>query len=107
MICPKKLKILKKKVKHELKFGNFSSSETLTIDKLNSILRTGINYYLVSSYTYKQLNSLRLFMKKYFYKSLLRKYCSKPKVHSFINRYFCNKENFCVNSKGEVTTSFF
>ena len=69
------------------------------IDQVNIILRSALNYYNLTSSTKNQLLPLNDLLHKLFYKYLLRKFSSKPKIYTFIRTNFRNQNRFVSKKK--------
>ena len=71
----------------------------LIVDQVNTILRGALNYSNLTSLTKNQLLSLNDLLHKLFYKYLLRKFSSKPKIYTFIRTNFRNQDRFVSKNK--------
>lgn len=100
LIQNQRLKKLKDSLKMQLNRKNSYFSVELMIDQVNTILRGALNYYNLTSSTKNQLLPLNDLIHKLFYKYLLRKFSSKPKIYTFIKINFRNQNRFV--SKGKV-----
>lgn len=82
-------KQLKNSLRVQLSKRNSHLSVKKMIDKVNTILRGSLNYYNLTATIKKQLLPINNLLHKLFYKYLLRKFGSAPKIYSFITRYGC------------------
>lgn len=92
-----------KKLKDSLKIllnrkNSYLSVKTM-IDRVNTILRGALNYYNLTATTKKQLLPLNNLLHKLFYKYLLRKFSSTPKIYSFIRTNFISQNRFTAENK--------
>lgn len=69
------------------------------IDKLNTILKCSLNYFSLTASTKKQLLPINNLLHKLFYKYLLRKFNSVPKIYSFIKTNFIDQNRFKDENK--------
>lgn len=70
------------------------------IDSLNTIIRGFLNYYNITSTIFSQLLPINNLLHELFYKYLLRKFSSTPKIYTYIKENFKDGNRFC--SKGKV-----
>jgi len=70
------------------------------IDSLNRMMRGFLNYYNITSTISSQLLPVNDLLHKSFYKYLLRKFSSTPKIYTYIKENF--KEGKRFSSKGKV-----
>lgn len=99
LIQNRRLKILKDSLKIQLNRKNSYLPVELMIDQVNIILRSALNYYNLTSSTKNQLLPLNDLLHKLFYKYLLRKFSSKPKIYTFIRTNFRNQNRFVSKKK--------
>mgnify|MGYP001799392096 CR=1 FL=1 len=99
LIQNRRLKKLKNSLKTQLNRKNSHFPVEIMIDQINSILRRALNYYNLTSSTKNQLLPLNDLLHKLFYKYLLRKFSSKPKIYTFIRANFRNQNKFVSKSK--------
>lgn len=90
-ICVKKLKNFLR-VRLCKKNSNFSVKTM--VGQVNAILKSFLNYYNLTTATKKQWLSIKNLLHKLFYKYLLRKFSSVPKIYSFIKINFINQNCF-------------
>ena len=93
------LKKLKYSLKVQLNRRNSYLSVKLMIDRVNTILISALNYYNLTFSTKSQLLPLNNLLHKLFYKYLLRKFSSKPKIYSFIRANFRNQNRFVSKNR--------
>ena len=93
------LKKLRNSLRAQLSRRNSHLSVRLMIDKLNSILRGFLNYYNLTATIKKQLLHINNLLHKLFYKYLLRKFGSAPKIYSFIKTKFIDQDCFKDGNK--------
>lgn len=93
------MKKLKDSLKIQLNRKNCYLSVEIMIDKVNTILRGALNCYNVTATTKKQLLPLNDLLHKLFYKYLLRKFSSIPKIYTFIKTNFVNQNRFIAKNK--------
>jgi Group II intron, maturase-specific domain len=91
------LKKLKNSLKVQLSKKNSHLSVKTMVNKLNTILKGFLNYFSFTATIKKQLLPTNNLLHKLFYKYLLRKFSSVPKIYSFIKTNFINQNRF----KGE------
>ncbi len=84
LVQNRSLNNIKAKIKTQLSARNNYLSPDIMIDKLNYILRRALNYYNLTSTITKQLLPLNSLLNRFFYRYLLRRYSSKPKIYTFI-----------------------
>lgn len=94
--CVKKLK---DSLKMQLNRKNSYLPVELMIDRVNTILRDALNYYNITSTTKNQLLPLNNLLHKLFYKYLLRKFSSIPKIYTFIRTNFRSQNRFISKNK--------
>lgn len=99
LIQNRQLKKLKDSLKIQLNRKNSNLPVGLMIDQVNTILRGALNYYNLTSSTKNQLLPLNNLLHKLFYKYLLRKFSSKPKIYTFIRINFRNQNRFVSKNK--------
>jgi len=99
LIQNRRLKKLKDSLKIQLNRKNSYLPVEVMIDQVNAILRGALNYYNLTSSTKNQLLPLNDLLHKLFYKYLLRKFSSKPKIYTFIRTNFRNQNRFVSKSK--------
>jgi retron-type reverse transcriptase len=99
LIQNRRLKKLKDSLKIQLNRKNSYLPVELMIDQVNAILRGALNYYNLTSSTKNQLLPLNDLLHQLFYKYLLRKFSSKPKIYTFIRTNFRNQNRFVSKSK--------
>lgn len=68
------------------------------IDKLNNILRDFLNYYNLTNTIIKQLLPLNNLLHKLFYKYLLRKFSSSPKIYRYIKTNYIDQNRFKIGN---------
>ena len=90
------MKKLKDSLKIQLNRKNSYLLVEIVIDQVNTILRGALNYYNVTATTKKQLLPLNGLLHKLFYKYLLRKFSSTPKIYFFIRTNFVSQNRFTV-----------
>lgn len=90
---------IKTKLKTQLNFKNSYLAPEVMIDKLNLILKGCLNYYNLFGSLTKQLLSLNDLLHRFFYKYLLRRYSSKPKIYSFLRKEFRKEKRFSAKNK--------
>jgi retron-type reverse transcriptase len=90
---------IKTKLKTQLNAINSYVPPDVMIDKLNSILRGALNYYNLTGTITKQLLPLNDLLHRFFYKYLLRRYSSKPKIYTFIRKNFRKDKRFSAENK--------
>ena len=90
---------IKTKLKTQLNATNSYLPPNVMIDKLNSILRRALNYYNLTGTITNQLLPLNNLLHRVFYKYLLRRYSSKPKIHTFIREKFRKDKRFSAGNK--------
>jgi hypothetical protein len=85
----------KDKIKKQIsaKFSTMSVKDL--IDKINSMLRGFLNYFNITSDISKQANQLNDLIHRLFYKFLLRKFSSTPKIYTMIRERFIKDGTFC------------
>lgn len=93
------LKKLKNSLRIQLSKKNCYFSVKIMIDKVNAILKGFLNYYNITATTNKQLLLINNLLHKLFYKYLLRKFSSVPKIYSFIKMNFINQNRFKDENK--------
>lgn len=93
------LKKLKNSLRVQLSKKNGYLPVEVMIDKVNTILRGSLNYYNLTATTKKQLLPINDLLHKMFYKYLLRKFSSVPKIYSFIKTNFINQNRFKDGNK--------
>ena len=93
------LKKLKNSLRVQLSKKNGYLPVKVMIDKVNTILRGSLNYYNFTATTKKQLLSINNLLHKLFYKYLLRKFSSVPKIYSFIKTNFKDQNRFKDENK--------
>lgn len=93
------LKKLKNALRVQLSKKNGYLSVRTMIDKLNNILRGFLNYFSPTVVTKKQLLPINNLLHKLFYKYLLRKFSSVPKIYSFIKINFIDQNRFKDGNK--------
>jgi len=93
------LKKLKNSLGVQLSKKNGYLSVQTMIDKVNTILRGFLNYYNLTATTKKQLLPINNLLHKLFYKYLLRKFSSVPKIYSFIKTNFIDQNRFIAENK--------
>jgi hypothetical protein len=69
------------------------------IDSLNIMIQVFLNYYNLTYTIYSQLLPINDLLYKSFYKYLLRKYSSVPKIYTYIKKNFKNGDRFSSNRK--------
>jgi hypothetical protein len=99
------LKKLKDSLKIQLSRRNSYISIEIMIDKVNTLLRGALNYYNLTRTTKKQLLPLNNLLHKLFYKYLLRKFSSTPKIYTFIKTNFTNQNRFIAKNKSLLKVS--
>ena len=77
---------------------SFLSVEQM-IDSLNKLVRGFLNYYNITSTISQQLLPINDLLHKSFYKYLLRKFSSTPKIYTFIKENFKTGTRFSSNGK--------
>jgi len=93
------IKNLKDKLKSQLNRKNSYLSVDVMIDRINSILKSSLNYYNITATTNKQLLPLNNLLHRLFYHYLLRKYSSTPKIYTYIKTNFISQNRFTVKNK--------
>ena len=93
------LKKLKNSLRVQLSKKNGYLSVKTMIDKLNTILRGSSNYFSLTAATKKQWLPINNLLHKLFYKYLLRKFSSVPKIYSFIKTNFIDQNRFKDENK--------
>ena len=93
------LKNLKNSLRVQLSKKNCYLSVKAMIDKVNIILKGSLNYYNLTATTKNQLLLINNLLHKLFYKYLLRKFSSVPKIYSFIKTNFINQNRFKAENK--------
>lgn len=93
------LKILKNSLRVQLSKKNGYLSVKTMIDKLNTILRGSLNYFNLTATIKNQLLPINNLLHKLFYKYLLRKFSSVPKIYSFIKTNFIDQNRFKDGNK--------
>lgn len=90
-------KFAKIKLKARKLFVRSLASEPLNtiINKQNSLIRGICNYYSISRECRMQLDSLEPFFYKQMWKTIKKKFGSKPKKISFIKSEFIREKRFC------------
>nr|YP_010338943.1 putative reverse transcriptase protein [Erythrolobus coxiae]UNJ19015.1 putative reverse transcriptase protein [Erythrolobus coxiae] len=90
-------KFAKIKLKARKLFARSLASEPLNmiINKQNSLIRDICNYYSISREARMQLDSLELFFHKQMWKTVKKKFGSKPKKIFFIKSKFIQENRFC------------
>ena len=90
-------KFAKTKLKARKLFARSLANEPLNtiINKQNSLIRGICNYYSISRECRMQLDSLEPFFYKQMWKTVKKKFGSKPKKVSFIKSEFIEKGRFC------------
>lgn len=88
------LKKLKNSIRVQFSKKNGYFSVKMMIDKVNTVLRGFLNYYNITATTKKQLLPINNLLHKLFYKYLLRKFSSVPKIYSFIKMNFIDQNRF-------------
>ena len=99
LIQNRSMKKLKDSLKVQLNRKNSYLPVELMIDRVNTILRGALNYYNLTSSTKNQLLPLNDLLHKLFYKYLLRKFSSKPKIYTFLRKNFRNENRFTSKNK--------
>ena len=99
LIQSSSVKKLKNNLRIQLSRKNTHLSVKTMIDKVNTILRGVLNYYNLTATTKKQLFPLNNLLHKLFYKYLLRKFSSVPKIYSFIKTNFIYQNRFKDEAK--------
>jgi hypothetical protein len=94
IIDPDRYIRIKSTLREQLSRKNIPLSVGIMIEKLNQILRGAMNYYSVTETIRRQVSPLNNFIHKRFYKYLLSKYSSKPKVYTYIKKNFIVKSHF-------------
>lgn len=92
-------KKLKNSLRIQLSKKNGSFSVEMMIDKVNAILKGFLNYYNITATINKQLLVINNLLHKLFYKYLLRKFSSVPRIYSFIKINFINQNRFKDENK--------
>lgn len=85
----------KDKIKKQISAKFSPLSVKALIDKVNSLLRGFLNYFNITFDISKQVNQLNDLIHKLFYKFLLRKFSSTPKVYTMIREKFIKEGTFC------------
>ena len=93
------LKQLKDSLRVQLSKKNAHLPVKTMIDKVNTILRGSLNYYNLTATIKKQLLPINNLLHKLFYKYLLRKFSSVPKIYSFIKTKFIDQNRFKDENK--------
>lgn len=88
------LKKLKNFLRVQLSKKNSYLSVKTMIDKLNTILKGSLNYFSLVATIKKQLLPINNLLHKLFYKYLLQKFSSVPKIYSFIKTNFIDQNRF-------------
>lgn len=92
-----------KNLKNELKEQLSKKSSRLLVDQmigyLNIILINSFKHYNISFTAVRQFFPLNNLLHKLFYKYLLRKYSSLPKIYSYIETHFKNQGKLMANNK--------
>lgn len=104
MINPDRYSEIKSTLREQLSRKNIPLSVEIMIDKLNQILRGSMNFYLVTDTIRKQVSPLSNFIHKKFYKYLLSKYSSKPKVYNYIKNFMVR--NRFISLEGKILFNF-
>jgi hypothetical protein len=92
-------KKLKTSLKIQFSKKNINLSVKVMINKINIILRSFLCYYNFTNIIIKQLLPINNLLHKLFYKYLLHKYSSVPKIYSFIKTNFINQNHFKDKNK--------
>jgi hypothetical protein len=105
------LESLKSRIKTQLNLRYSYLPLNTMIVRLNSILINFLNYFNITFTITKQLLPLNNLLHKLFYKYLLYKYSSKPKIYSFIQKTFRVKKHFVIGNLvllkvGDVKSSY-
>jgi len=82
-------------IKKQISAKSSTMSVKALIDKVNSMLRGFLNYFNVTIDISKQVNQLNDIIHKLFYKFLLRKFSSTPKIYTMIREKFIKDGTFC------------
>lgn len=90
---------LKNSLRVQLSRKNTHLSVEAMIDQVNLILKTALHYYNLTLMIQKQLLPINNVLHKLFYKYLLRKFSSVPKIYSFIKTKFIDQNRFKVKNK--------
>ncbi|MBS1736495.1 MAG: hypothetical protein JSS98_07775 [Bacteroidetes bacterium] len=85
----------KDKIKKQINGKSTTLSVKTLIDKVNLLLRGFLNYYNLTSDISKQVNQINDLIHKLFYKFLLRKFSSTPKIYTMIKERFIKDGTFC------------
>lgn len=99
LIQNRRLKKLKDSLKIQLNRRNSYLLVELMIDRVNTILRGTLNYYNLISSIKNQLLPLNDLLHRLFYKYLLCKFSSKPKIYTFIRTNFRSQNRFFSKNK--------
>lgn len=93
------IKNLRNKLKAQLSKKNSCLNVDQMICYLNAIILNSFKQYNISFTTVRQFFSLNNLLHKLFYKYLLRKYSSLPKIYSYIKTHFKNQGRFKAKNK--------
>jgi len=99
IIDPDRYARIKLILREQLSRKNTPLSIRTMIEKLNQILWGAMSYYLFTKTIRKQISPLNNFIHKKFYKYLLSKYSSKPKVYTYTKKNFIVKNNFTSSER--------
>lgn len=89
----------KDKIKKQISAKSSSISVKALIDKVNYMLRGFLNYFNVTIDISKQVGQLNDIIHKLFYKFLLRKFSSTPKIYTMIRKRFIKDGTFCSENR--------
>lgn len=100
-------KFAKIKLKARKLFARSLTSEPLNtiINKQNSLIRGICNYYSISRESRMQLDSLEPFFYRQMWKTVKKKFGSKPKKISFIKSEFIQENRFCYKRAVQLKPS--
>lgn len=101
----RRLKKLKDSLKIKLNRRNSYFSVESMIYRVNAILRGALDYYSITTSIKNQLLPLNDLLHKLFYKYLLRKFSSKPKIYTFIKTNFINQNRFVSKNNALLRVS--
>lgn len=93
------LKGLKNSLRTQLSKKNCYLSVKTMIDKVNATLKNFLNYCNLTATIKKQLLPINNLLHKWFYRYLLRKFSSVPKIYSFIKTNFRDQNRFKDKNK--------
>lgn len=99
LVSKPSLQKFKDNLKKQLSKKHSYLSVDKMVDSLNTMMRVFLNYYNITSTVSAQLLPINDLLHKSFYKYLLRKYSSVPKIYTYIKKNFKNGNRFSSGNK--------